>query len=769
LGAAALASLVGLAVLPDQSWRVLQPAAGMADPRRLLQGMIVLLAGPTGWAAGIWMHRASGCASLAAVAAAGGAWLGVRAGADTGSWFLALAFVSVLPGAIRRGTGRHRLACAAVLAATIFLWLQSDFFPATALGEGRITWLGATSAPARGQIQVAEEQTAVSWGPGGTSLVRVSPSGLRLDLDGTRVQPGSRAVAADNLAPHLAGALVAHRGDALVQGDSLGHLASGLILQGFSRVEVVTRNVKGIRQQAALDADLSETLLHPAVHLERAAFEVRLQAPGSWDLVLEVARTPWLDAAGGLPDGAQLRRRQRALGDGGLYLLVATITRLDERRFRALIHDFGAAFDSTWALLPPNGADQVLLAGWQTRPAVSWSSFLAAYERGSVPLATLDIRSPLDLADRVLAGNELLMELAMDAGRRRPMGLGSRLHKRPTLLLPLLHDQVRGPAGLLADDTSEAVLELLAARAETQQTFLHLLSKTRSGDMKEVFENSRRLLEQTGGARALEPVIAPYLDAAREAIAQGMAEGPSSAAWTRAQGSLATAQLLHPRSPALLTLQGEILLAQGNLARAAESFSAAGRVESGRVDALHGLARVAMQRGNPRQAERYLATARERNPTEWSAAYNLGVFLSQQGRFVEAEEHLRRSSQLADKNLAAPHAALSQLYLGMGQPTRALVEASLAASRDPSALHHSLRGKAFYEVDQVDAAATAFQEAILLDPRHWQARAGLGLVYARRGEFGRCVQAFQGVLAADPGNPAATENLRRCEEARQAD
>jgi Flp pilus assembly protein TadD len=176
-----------------------------------------------------------------------------------------------------------------------------------------------------------------------------------------------------------------------------------------------------------------------------------------------------------------------------------------------------------------------------------------------------------------------------------------------------------------------------------------------------------------------------------------------------------------------------------------------------------------MQRGKPREAERFLVTARERNPAEWSAAYNLGVFLSQEGRYGEAEEHLRKSSQLAGKDLAAPHAALSQLYLGMGQPTRALVEASLAASQEPTALHHALRGKAFYEVDQVDAAATAFQEAILLDPGHWQARAGMGLVYARRGEFGRCVQAFQGVLAADPGNPAATENLRRCEAALQAD
>jgi len=769
LGGAALVSGIGLALLPAQSWRILQPAAGVEDPRHLLQGMTVLLAVPTGWATGTWVRRAHNCAPLAAVAAAVGAWLGVRSGAETGTWLVVLALVASAPGALRRGTGRRRLASAGVLAAAVFVGMRSGFVPATELGEGRATWLGETTAPARGQVQVVGEEAAVSWGPGGASLVRVSKSGLRLDLEGTRVQPGSRAVAADSLAPHLAAALATGRKDALVAGDSLGHLAAGLVLQGFSRVSVVTRNVDGIRQQAALDPDLLETLLHPAVHLERAAFEVRLQSQAAWDLVLEVSRTPWLDAAGGLPDATQFQRRWSALGENGLYLLVATVTRMEEERFRGLIRDFSGAFDNPWVLLPPNGADQVLLAGWRGHPAVSWNAFIEAYERGSLPLAELDIRSPLDLADRVLTGNDLLMEVASEKEKSRPLGLGSRLHKRPSLLLPLLHDQVRGPAGLLEEDTSDAVLELLSARAKTQQSFLKLLSQTTSGDMKEVFENSRRLLEQTGGARALEPVIAPYLDAARKAIAQGVVEGPASPAWTRAQGSLATAQLLHPQSPALLTLQGETLLAQGNLARAAESFSAAQRVESGRVDALHGLARVAIQRGKPREAERYLVTARERNPAEWSAAYNLGVFLSQEGRFVEAEEHLRKSSQLAEKDQPAPHAALSQLYLGMGQPTRALVEASLAATQAPSALHHSLRGKAFYEVDQIDAAATAFQEAILLDPSHWQARAGMGLVYARRGEFGRCVQAFQGVLAGDPGNPAATENLRRCEEARQAD
>jgi len=241
-------------------------------------------------------------------------------------------------------------------------------------------------------------------------------------------------------------------------------------------------------------------------------------------------------------------------------------------------------------------------------------------------------------------------------------------------------------------------------------------------------------------------------------------EGAASQAWTRAQKSLATARLLHPTSPALHALLGETYLAQGNLSRAAESFSISLKAEPGRVDALHGLARVALQRGNPTEAESHLLMALERNPQQWGAAYNFGVYLYHQGRHVDAEKRLRKSAQLAGEEEASPHAALAQLYLATDQPTRALVEASLATSREYSALNHTLRGKAFYEVDQLDAAFTAFQEAILLDPSHWPARAGMGLIHARRGEYARCAQAMRGVLVADPGNPAATENLRRCED-----
>jgi Flp pilus assembly protein TadD len=78
-------------------------------------------------------------------------------------------------------------------------------------------------------------------------------------------------------------------------------------------------------------------------------------------------------------------------------------------------------------------------------------------------------------------------------------------------------------------------------------------------------------------------------------------------------------------------------------------------------------------------------------------------------------------------------------------------------------MNYYLQGRAYYDVDQLSSAAAAFQEAVLLDSSLWQARGGLGLIFARQGDFERCVQSFRQVLEASPGNPAATQNLASCE------
>jgi len=653
------------------------------------------------------------------------------------------------------------------VAACLFAWIRPINWPAEGLGEGRITHLREARSPSRARAQLEKViDRQVDWGASGASVIRTLGSASpEVEVDGYLVEPSNRAAAAAAMAPHLAAAFLPQRDTALVVFDPLGALTGGLIEQEFSHIEVVTRNVATVRHLADTDPTYMNTMLHPSVRLARSAAEVRIRGASELDALLEIAFTLWTDAYQGLPRKQGLKHRKAALAAHGLYVLVATTSWMSEEQFRGLLSDMAAVFPAAWTFLPPNGADQLILVGWKQTPTPSWENFLEGSARGLDTLATLDIRSALDLADRAISGPESMAELGQQSARLKPWGIGPNLHSRPAMHLTSMRESLVGARTLFGDTLAVGVGDLLDDRAETQRNFLELLEHATHGDIKEVYAQSRALLEKSSGARALDPVIEPYLESARTGITQGLKEGPSSAGWTRAQRSLSTAQLLHPRSAAVQALLGEPLLAQGNLARAAEHFTKALRLEQGRVDALHGLARVALQRGNVAGAEQHLITAVERNPNDWTAVHNLGVFLYERGRFAEAEERLRKSAHLAGESIAAPHSALAQLYLANNQPTRALVEAARATSLQPNGLNHYLRGKSYYEVDQIEAAANAFQEAVLSDPDNWQAQGGLGLVYARKGQYKRCVQSFRKVLTADPGNPAAQENLRRCQDA----
>ena len=761
---AALMSAIGLAQLPHRSWQLLESLAGREDPRLTIGMLQVLLAAPCGVALG-WLIPRPTPKPIDWVAAGTGIWVGVRIGAESFGWGIGACLLLALTLALRRGAANRRLAGAALVAMSLLAWIRPIHWPSDGLTEGRATHLRESRSPSRARSLLEEvvERNA-EWGASGASAVRSVRTGPpAIELDGYLVEPSNRAAAAAAMAPHLAGALLPQQETALVLFDPLGTITQGLIEQAFSNIEVVTRNVSLVRQLADVDPAYMDTMLHPSVRLSRASAEVRVRGANGLDAVLELALTPWKDAYQGLPTRQGLKHRRAALATHGVYVLVASTTWMDENQFRGLLGDMAVAFPTAWAFLPPNGADQVILVGWQNEPWPSWEVFLEGASRGLDTLATLEIRSALDLADRAISGPESLARLGLEHPRAPQRGLGPDLHSRPAMLLTQMREELVGARTLFGDTLEDGLGELLNDRAETQRNFLELLAHATQGDIREVYQQSRALLEKSSGARALDPVIEPYLESARTGITQGIKEGPSSTGWTRAQRALSTAQLLHPQSAAVQALLGEPLLAQGNLARAAEHYKKALKLEAGRVDALHGLARVALQRGDTAGAEKHLITAVERNPSDWTAVHNLGVFLYERGRFAEAEERLRKSAHLAGEEIAAPHSALAQLYLANDQPTRALVEAARATSLQPNSLNHYLRGKSYYEVDQIDAAATAFQEAVLSDPDSWQAQGGLGLVYARKGQYKRCVQSFRKVLAAEPGNPAAQANLTRCQ------
>jgi Tfp pilus assembly protein PilF len=246
------------------------------------------------------------------------------------------------------------------------------------------------------------------------------------------------------------------------------------------------------------------------------------------------------------------------------------------------------------------------------------------------------------------------------------------------------------------------------------------------------------------------------------------AEGTGSRRWEDAAREATTARLLAPRSPAPPLVQGEIALAQGNLARARDAFEEVLRLDPKNRDALSGLARVARARKDNVEAERRLREATEAWPQDWSAWQNLGVFLSEIGEDDAAQAPLERALALSRGEHPEPALALTALFLARGEPTTALVHAERAVLQGGGAYAWYLRGRCWFDLDKLDQAEEDFRRAVLADPNLVEARGGIGQIRAMAGDLDQAAEAFRSVLAIDPNNGAARENLRRIDLARPA-
>lgn len=95
------------------------------------------------------------------------------------------------------------------------------------------------------------------------------------------------------------------------------------------------------------------------------------------------------------------------------------------------------------------------------------------------------------------------------------------------------------------------------------------------------------------------------------------------------------------------------------------------------------------------------------------------------------------------------------------EPQLALTQARLAADQDPSARNLHLVGWAYLSLGSTDAARPFLERAILADSNYLPAHADLGRIFAMQGEYGMAIDAFDRVLALEPGNPAAIQNRQR--------
>ncbi|MFT5586743.1 MAG: tetratricopeptide (TPR) repeat protein, partial [Cognaticolwellia sp.] len=591
---------------------------------------------------------------------------------------------------------------------------------------------------------------ASDWTPNGTWLLYAEEGRpVRLEREGRSLPRGGRAASTRLLLPHLGSALSTESASALILGDPWGELSAGLLAQQVGQVTLAVPQPTLTQALAAAEPALNSVWLHPALRLSRGSPEEVLRASGEVDLILEDAGTPWRDGVQGLPSPAGLALRSHRLSASGAYLLVVPAIHMDEAALRGLMSAFAQQFPNTMVFLPPQGADQLIFAGWHGPKLRDWDRVVQASVRGGELLATVGIQAPLDLADLALAPMEgpLLEGGGLSYGWMR---LGPSLHRRPRMLppvfLPYLSDQPWV-------DAPEDVQQALSLRIETNRALLGCLDSAARGEIQEVVNQCRALGMSPGGERRLDPLIAPQLETAGRALERGDTQ--------LCLREVEQARLLNPKSAEAHALAGKCRLAQGDGRRAKEDFEKAESLEPANLDALLGLAQLAVARGDELAAERGLQTAAQRNPRSWRPPYYLGMLLLDQGRLEDADAQLANARGLSGEDSTLPLAGLAHVAILQDAPQLALTQARLAADREPSPRNLHLVGWAYLSLGSPEAARPFLERAILADSNYLPAHADLGRVFAIQGEYGMAIDAFDRVLALEPGNPAAIQNRQR--------
>ncbi|MFK7864850.1 MAG: tetratricopeptide repeat protein [Pseudohongiellaceae bacterium] len=69
-----------------------------------------------------------------------------------------------------------------------------------------------------------------------------------------------------------------------------------------------------------------------------------------------------------------------------------------------------------------------------------------------------------------------------------------------------------------------------------------------------------------------------------------------------------------------------------------------------------------------------------------------------------------------------------------------------------------------YLIGDQEASESDIQKTLALEPRHFGALSGLGLVYLSRNELSKAKQAFENLIAVHPNSPNALSNLKLINE-----
>jgi tetratricopeptide (TPR) repeat protein len=196
--------------------------------------------------------------------------------------------------------------------------------------------------------------------------------------------------------------------------------------------------------------------------------------------------------------------------------------------------------------------------------------------------------------------------------------------------------------------------------------------------------------------------------------------------------------------------------AAGRFAEAEIKFRASLDDQPNSLEAILGLASIALALGQPENAVQYLTKARQLRPNDVRVHVLWSEYHVTQGKYLEAEAVLKQSIH-TNQNSSLARRALGELYLRrMNKPEKAVIEFREAIRLAPAdARAHLGLGLALARLGTLDQGQLEMQEAARLAPTDPQPFTVLGVLFASRKQYGQALISFDSAIKIDPNFLAA--------------
>ncbi len=166
-----------------------------------------------------------------------------------------------------------------------------------------------------------------------------------------------------------------------------------------------------------------------------------------------------------------------------------------------------------------------------------------------------------------------------------------------------------------------------------------------------------------------------------------------------------------PNDPMAYDLQGRVLMYQGKSAAAARAWEKCLKLESRRPDALHGLAQLAIKRGDDAEAESLLRRALEIDPRYPQAAHQLAEVLMRRQEAAEAARVMRRYVDMVPASVESV-LQLAQIELQLNDYDRAAADFERVIERRPASSEARLGlGTALMRLGRRDEARKVLEKS----------------------------------------------------------